>query len=178
MDNIVSRYHLFLKSLVKDRPPKELLHGKSKEYFTNDSKGFLRWCKLQDDAYIKKNEESYGKDLYMTLALIPCHAEFYKYVQWHNAAFEVISEMEIPSLILHYEDFAMDFNRTKDKVLNFIEAEEAVMNKQKNVLFVIGKNYSSYYTDKQQSAILNALKVLCNEQALHQILPFYFSVTL
>ncbi len=175
-DNIVSRYHLFLKTTKNGAStPTELLLNRSKDYFTNDSKGFARWCKRHDEAHTMEEMRHFGEEIYKVLDKVPCRADFYRYIQWHNYAFEVISDMNIPSLIIHYEDFAKDFNRTKDNLFMFIEAEEIFMEKKKKLSFVMGEKYFRYYDKTQQLSVVEALKKLCNEQAMKQILHYYFS---
>ena len=74
-DNVVARFHL-------DR------YGKAdswlKKYPANKL-GFQTWCKvLDDDNMMLMKNKFVDKDLKNALTPIPCRAEFFRYVQWHN----------------------------------------------------------------------------------------------
>lgn len=74
-DNVVARFHL-------DRYGKE--DSWLEEYPANKL-GFQKWCKvLDDDNMMLMKNKFVDKDLKNALTSIPCRAEFFRYVQWHN----------------------------------------------------------------------------------------------
>lgn len=139
--------------------------------FTNDSQGFTNWCEAQDSMYPEEEKASFeGTNFYKLFQNIPCHADFFRYAKWHNHASEVISEMSIPSMILYYEDFASSFNKTKERLFQFIEVqEENVIKKRNAITFDAGKNYSTYYTEEQQEAIWQLLETVCDRSTYLKI---------
>ena len=55
----------------------------------------------------------------------------------------------IPSMIIYYENYAHNFNKTKDDLLQFLQQEE--VNDPPN--FVTGKIYRDYYTKEEMDAV-------------------------
>ena len=171
LDNVVSRYHLFLKMIAKGQINEFFTSSFQISSFANDFEGFTNWCEAQDSMYPEEEKASFeGTTFYDLLQQIPCHAEFFRYAKWHNHAFEIISEMSIPSMILYYEDFASDFNKTKERLFQFIEVEEENVTKRRNsIIFDAGKNYSTYYTEEQEQAIWNLLETVCDKSTYLKI---------
>ncbi len=172
IDNVVSRYHLFLKLKSKS----EELNSTASRHYTNDVDGFLRWCQERDEKYLPEEKELFGTEAFDLLKKIPCHADFYRLAMWHNHAFDVIEEMKVPSLILHYEDYASNFEQTKDQLFRFLHIEEASGGKRR-IKFVGGKSYSSYYSLSQRETIFQALELLCNKKSFNEIGYYYLENT-
>ena len=85
-DNVVARFHL-------DRYQKTDSWLKE---FPADKLGFKKWCKvLDDDDMMLMNHKFVDRDLRNALALIPCRAEFFRYVQWHNMVSSVLYPLPI-----------------------------------------------------------------------------------
>lgn len=63
------------------------------------------------------------RDLLAAFAGVPCHAEFYRYVEWHNNAF-IVTPDNIPSMIFYYEDYSTRFDDLTEDLLEFIELEQ------------------------------------------------------
>jgi hypothetical protein len=164
IDNIVSRFHL-TQSIQKKNG-----NGTFVNTYPNNKEGFRQWCKVRNGLYTKQQKDLYGEKLHDLLSNVPCHADFYRYTQWHNYAFDVVEQMGIPSLIIHYEDYSKEFNRTKDQLLDFIEVKE---NKEKDISFVAGKEYSSYLTSEEREAVMLAIKELSNDRVLHELRRYF-----
>merc|ERR1712071_315325 len=54
------------------------------------------------------------------LSNVPCHAEFIKYIQWHNMGFRVVDELAMPAMVLRYENYEHDFRDTVKELMNFL----------------------------------------------------------
>jgi hypothetical protein len=52
--------------------------------------------------------------------------QFYRYVQWHNLAFSMSREMNLPTMMLHYDEYTTDYEGTRDRVLDFLELPHVV----------------------------------------------------
>eukprot|EP00957_Ditylum_brightwellii_P125025 9530527-Ditylum_brightwellii.AAC.1 len=61
---------------------------------------------------------------------VPCYTDFLRYINWHNLAFEVIREAGLPRMIIHYEQYGTNWNKT-----------------------VTGKTYRRYYTSDEVDVI-------------------------
>ena len=88
----------------------------------NNPQGLLEWCKQVDQDYYDRAMAKSGTGMEASLAvllkrqnkisvspslvpsLLPCHTEWYRYVQWHNTLVEVLRESKLPFSILYAED--------------------------------------------------------------------------
>jgi hypothetical protein len=49
---------------------------------------------------------------------VPCHAEWFRYIQWHNMAYATTKELlHLPVHYLYYDDYTKDFNKTVQALL-------------------------------------------------------------
>jgi len=86
---------------------------------------------------------------------VPCHGEFFRYVQWHNNALNITSSMGIPTHHLRFEDFDADSDKTIKELMEFLE------------LPIIGqiskvrtKEYDGYFSADDKERIESFLKDL------------------
>ena len=94
-------------------------------------------------------------DLAKALAGVPCQAEFYRYVQWHNLAFAVtLVDLDVPSMVLYYEDYSTRFKDVTNQLMNFLELEAV----GEAPPFVVNKEYGDYYTFEETKSIV----IVCN----------------
>ena len=116
-DNIVSRMHHGLSHQEKlGYSDKEL---ESMERDTPER--FQAWCKLIDKRFASLVPESVaGRDDAARLLAVPCHADFIRYVEWHNKAVETLNQLEIPVYNLYYENYDINFNATIAKLYDFL----------------------------------------------------------
>ncbi|KAI2496953.1 sulfotransferase domain-containing protein [Fragilaria crotonensis] len=139
LDNVVSRFHLSRR------------HSSDKG-FDNNATGFQEWCAKMDTAY--EMHESHTPWLDPPLLLlwkdVPCHAEFFKYIQWHNLAWTTAQNMNIPMHLLRYEDYDLDWKGTVDALLSFLQIPAASW---EGVTPYEIQTYHSFYSTQQKEAI-------------------------
>jgi len=137
-DNVVARFHLERKTLAK----------RNKAHYPNTREGFRDFC--DDLGKIGKAQEHARFFFEDVLDLdIPCQADFYRYIQWHNLAFVATWDLGIPTLVVHYESYTTNFNKTKDDLLEFLEQDEV----NDAPAFITGKRYRDYYTADEVYAV-------------------------
>ena len=134
LDNVVARFHLERKTLAE----------KNQAHYPNTQKGFRAFC--NDLGKIGKQQKQAEDVLDLD---IPCQADFYRYVQWHNLAFTTTWDLGIPTLVVHYESYNSNLNETKDNLLEFLEQDEV----NDPPAFVTGKTYRDYYTADEIDAV-------------------------
>ena len=109
-------------------------------------------------------------DLAKALAGVPCQAEFYRYVQWHNLAFAVtLVDLDVPSMVLYYEDYSTRFNDVTNQLMNFLELEAV----GEAPPFVVNKEYGDYYTFEETESIATFIKEFSSKH-VWQHLKHYF----
>ena len=122
-DNIVARLHLDLRKWETkgDRDGKIW-------NFTSDREGLKAWCAHMDEKS-RRGEEDFrliDSELIDMENGLPCHAEFFRYIQWHNQAIEVTRKLKLPVLYLFYENYTNNFDETVSNVLDFLNMERVV----------------------------------------------------
>lgn len=151
-DNLVARKHHGAKSRVKKAPVRY-----RDAAFTKDTRqGFLAWCKMIDDhiLMVQGRWHYLNNEIVAQIRSVPCGAEIYRYVQWHNLAIEVVEEMEIPVLFIHYEDYAEKFNETIAKLVDFWNVTAVAGPNH----FVVGKSYLHLFSKDHQFQVARMVR--------------------
>jgi len=140
-DNAVARFHIHRKKFSK----------KLLDKYPNTPEGFRDYCNNDLGKKYRAKEASFlpFKEIYGSIKKVPCHSDFFRYIQWHNLAFETTAKQNLSTMIIHYERYTDNFNKTKDDLLQFLEQREV----NEPPTFITGKTYRNYYTDKEIAAV-------------------------
>ena len=143
-DNIVSRFHLRHNRYMKRNDTDSL------EKYPTSREGFRAFCSHLSELYADEEEASrFYQDVIDVIRNVPCHADFFRYIQWHNLAFITTWDLQIPTLIIHYENYTVNFNQTKNLLIEFLEQAE----NNESPHFETGKTYRDYFSKDEISAI-------------------------
>eukprot|EP00586_Coscinodiscus_wailesii_P020600 CAMPEP_0172508602 /NCGR_PEP_ID=MMETSP1066-20121228/213255_1 /TAXON_ID=671091 /ORGANISM="Coscinodiscus wailesii, Strain CCMP2513" /LENGTH=586 /DNA_ID=CAMNT_0013286641 /DNA_START=282 /DNA_END=2042 /DNA_ORIENTATION=+ len=113
-DNVVANFHFSYKRVKKQRG--------TPWRFAYSSDGFREWCTWLDEKYTQDDLKIlYGPDAAALAGDVLCHGEIFQYVQWHNNAFRVERQLNVPSLLIYYEDFHFDMDGNMEKLLKFFK---------------------------------------------------------
>lgn len=88
------------------------------------------------------------------------HGDFFRYIQWHNLAVATTAKLDLPTYILHYENYASDFDQTKNQLMDFLELD--IVGEVPE--FIPGKSYRNYFTKEQREAALELMRKLSNPE--------------
>lgn len=172
-DNIVARLHNREGRWAdrdNERKFEERLH-----IYNRTKEGFRAYCQYRDNRSFKiekKRHHALSIDLFEYTRQIPCYAEFITYVLWHNHAIALVAEKCIPVLTMFYEDYETNWNRTVNKLLDFLLLSPAEGTEAEK--FIIGKHYKEYYEDHERKAVVNLVQGLASEE-LWALLQRYLS---
>ena len=156
-DNVVSRFHLAYKHFVKRNYTDKI------EMYPRSKEGFRAFCKDLDNRFIKEEKATkFYRDVIDVVKKVPCHADFFRFIQWHNLAFVTVWDLRIPTLILHYENYTDNFNQTKAMLLDFLNQDDI----NDPPLFVTGKTYRDYFTDEEVQAVVTMFSKLALDKTL------------
>jgi len=160
-DNVVARFHLHRKKFSK-----QLL-----DKYPNTLEGFRDYCNNDLGKKYRAKETSFlpFKDIYGSIKNVSCHSDFFRYIQWHNLAFETTAKQNLSTMIIHYERYTDNFNKTKDDLLQFLEQREV----NKPPTFIAGKTYRNYYTDKEIAAVKLMFSKLANNDTWDQTKQYF-----
>lgn len=108
LTNVIARFHLEHKHLNDATWPR-------------DANGFRAWCAMLDEQYSGEDSMFFTREQLELAAEVPCHAEFYKYVQWHNLLLEIAEMNQWPVLTVYYEEYSYGLVTTAARIFEFLE---------------------------------------------------------
>jgi hypothetical protein len=164
LDNIVSRFNLEYNRKVEEGNKVFL------EAFPKNQDGFRRWCAVSDQDQRLFQTSSVDETLCDAMRRIPCFNDFFRYVQWHNLAFSVTRDMNIPTMLVHYEEYSTDIERARDRVLSFLELPR----NGELIEFQPGKVYRSYYSAEQRRDIRAFIQEFASVKTWAQLKDYDF----
>jgi hypothetical protein len=108
-DNLVARFRFGVKKRRNaGQPEDELIQ------FQSSKEGMQAWCNTFDQKYaqIELDSPLLDQTLFRRFQSLPCRAEWFRYVQWHNSAFEMTKRRRLPVHVLYYENYTLDYDGT------------------------------------------------------------------
>lgn len=166
-DNLVSRLHLE----IKKRPEFSNLTDDDRHSLLSSKEGFLSWCVYVDTKFEKEEKHTnlFSEDLKQIFKELPCHADWFRYIQWHNYAISMIDDLDIPTHTMYYEDYDTKYNVTVDTLFNFLSLERI-----NNPLdFIAGKSYHSFFTKENFQAAIRLVQTLATPKSW-ELIKHYF----
>ena len=164
LDNMVSRYHLGVQKL--------LAHNKKGmvERYTYDVTGFEAFCADQTFQRDEHSDRHLDQEVMRLIESVPCHIDLFRYVQWHNLAFiTTYNNLNLPTHVLHYEDFSSDLDGTLQELLKFLE----LPNTGPRMSFEAGRSYREYFSDEQVDRMRNATMMLASPLTWHHLERYF-----
>ena len=155
-DNTVSRFHHAHKIHKYDE--KFILH------YPKTVQGFQAWCSDLNHKYIHQEAELWDEKVYEASKKVPCRAEFYRYIQWHNLAFSNLAKLDIPTLLITYEDYGYHLDKSLMEILDFLE-----LPKRSDYPPFHQGNYTFYFTMEQRVAAMNMMKIQASEKTWNKM---------
>lgn len=166
LDNIVARFHLEFNEA------KAAGNDEYVQRFPKNATGFRKWCRHSDVNRKLLVSKYIDDDLKRAMTNVPCFNEFHKYVQWHNMAFYTTRDMNLDTLILHYHEYSDNFEKTRDKVLEFLDHPNLGTTRE----FHTGKVYRHYYTNQQKIAIKSFIVEYATPETWMQLKDYDFEI--
>lgn len=177
-------YFFFFYHVVVPRFHHEYKHRASISdfEFTNDfpysPAGFQKWCSYLDEKYSESIVENHIYDNPITQSAnyreifltVPCHSEFFKYINWHNQVSHLIRNPDkmgnLPSLVIRYEDYLHSFPEAMAAILHLLELPE--VNKPEKFVF---QRYE-YFTEAQKKAATEFMRYFVIDEAKKDLEPY------
>jgi hypothetical protein len=175
LDNIVARFHL---SRRRDRDNHNV-------NYPNNATGFQAWCHSLDRRYWQYETHTPWLDgeLLKRFEHVPCHAEFFKYIQWHNLAYlTTTTMMDMPVHVLRYEDYYdpdgggsnRNWKHSVESLLNFLELPAVAW--KDATPFDMHSYHREYYTEEQVSSISALLQHIAAAPVWKMLVGPYFEL--
>lgn len=153
--NIVSNFHLDRNEHEKQNKVDWL------KKFTNDANGFKRWCRYLDQKHSAEEKWSHFLPDFITqkFTSVPCHKLFYLFTEWHNLARQVTVHLDLPTLVIEYEDYENNFESTVSAIFEFLNLPLV----EKPINFISGKKYVEYFSHEERLAAKILVQTLSDE---------------
>jgi hypothetical protein len=163
-DNMVARFHYDATQLVRADPEQWA------DRYTYDAKGFANLCADASLSNAEHKDTRIDPQVLELIEDIPCHLDLFRYVQWHNLAFVATDDsLQVPTLVINYEDYSSDFEGTLRSMLDFLE----LPNSGNYEPFVRGKSYRDYFTDDQIDRMRQATMMLSLPITWHHLERYF-----
>jgi len=140
--------------------------------FNDTNEGVLAWCRYADDLFhdessMYKEDGSFRgtpseahsvrnvsipESTMSVLRRVPCHSEWFRYVQWHNLAVEMYKSqirMVDDAHVVYYEDYTNNLDATSREISTFLE--QPVLHEP--LKFIPGKVYRHLFSEQDRLMI-------------------------
>jgi len=173
-DNLVARMHHGIKR--RSRMPRWQTKARLKKRlarFQESTNGFVEWCYYLDNIFKGDFDEIMEREFNVVDEKVyrdlPCRTELFRYVQWHNAAIEVLQRLNVPVHVLYYEDYTTKYNQTVRQLFDFLELEPI----HPNSPFLPGKTYDHVYSSGIRVRATKFVKAIASP-ACFDLIKHYF----
>jgi len=124
--------------------------------------GFHSWCDKMALRYGEEESIKWPEEIWEASSGVPCRAEFFRYIQWHNNAHEITSRktMDIPLAVVHTRDLQEDFQKVMDSLLWYFRLDLTVPLDEYNGLDLNIPGYGHYFDHDQRAKIACFMKVM------------------
>lgn len=152
-DNIVSRFfHEFKMHRSKNDATWLATYPKT-------PRGFRAWCRDTDNKWRFHERTVWGELVFNATREVPCHGELIRYVKWHNNAFELTRAMELPTFVLHYEDY-QNFDETLNRLLDFLG-----QTKVRNPIPFELSEHAEFYNEEERTKMIDFVRFLATNES-------------
>jgi hypothetical protein len=160
-------------------------YKKAKQNLDNDfqntyqyaPEGFKNWCRHLDSRFNTINPAFTG-ELAAAAQNIPCYGILFQYVQWHNHAHRVCAQMDVPSIVIRYEDYQAQLTNTMNTIFDFVQHPhpnnvEEILLQDEFLADSILEPATNYYTQEEKLAAGIFVQKLATPDA-YKTLQVYF----
>lgn len=168
-DNVVSRFHLQNKHMIRDN---QTVAVQVRVGYEQSKEGFRSFCADLTTYYEKETKGSRFVDqsVLQMVTSVPCYLDFFRYIQWHNLAFTTTDELlNIPTHLLYYEDYERRFDETVSELLDFLH----LPNNGNATVFQRGKTYVDYFTAHERELLRNGSQILSSKKTWDSIQRYF-----
>lgn len=163
-DGLVSRMR---HSLYSKRTP--IFTEENRKIFSSAS-GLLPWCQHMDERFRLSTMSNVSE--FAAWLEVPCYSLIIRYTLWHNAAVDTVRRLDLPVLVVHYENYTSNFESTVGGILDFLELKA----RHPPPPFESGKTYHDMFADSHARDLAGIVWSLATEETRslvgHYLHPF------
>mmetsp|Transcript_15200 Transcript_15200/g.32143 ORF Transcript_15200/g.32143 Transcript_15200/m.32143 type:complete len:165 (-) Transcript_15200:79-573(-) len=148
--------------------------------YPNSIKGFKTWCADQDARYHREERSvdwttwshDDNNNLLNYFEGVACHAEFFRYAQWHSLASEVVKKLNIPVLYIYYEDYLTNLDGKTEELLEFLDLPRSGDLPD----FDSKKDYSGYFTREERAAASDLMRRVASADGVNLLERYWVTL--
>lgn len=125
--------------------------------------GFQSWCNDRDAEWYDVENAWYGAETMQKAEGVICRQEFYKYIMFHNNIVRTRLAYNLPTFVLKYEDFFLNYEKTLSNIVSFLGLPMLREPPEKDVQVGFSERY---YTDENREAAKNLMRSLALPKVL------------
>jgi len=133
--------------------------------YNHNRQGLYSWCDETAAKFSDEEKKWYPEGIHDEAIDVPCHAEFFKLVQWHNYVFETIDFMNLPSENFYYEEFVTDYDNQARRLLDFYELANVVRINENHVNPIYTSD-GNFFKPEDKIKIKHFIKKLATNRTL------------
>lgn len=165
LDNVVARFRY--EQVIRNKKMK----AQSALGFNSTRDDFRTYCKDLNKEFVGdiKRGRYIQPGVMQILQNVPCHAEFMKWVEFHNMAFIVTRDFDLDTFVLHYEDYSSRFDNVTSELLTFLHLKAI----EEPPVFEAFKEYKDYYTQEERNAVAFAVRSMSLRETWEHISRYF-----
>jgi hypothetical protein len=168
LDNVVAEF-------IQFRKEEDVLNDEAwLQKFPETPDGFHSWCQDVNSRFAKEEESMWPEELWELGQYIPCRQSFYRYVQWHENAINVLrfDMLDIPTKMLHTRELQTNFEDSMLHLIGFLRTHAETPVSEYNGLDVDLPGYGHWYTKEERVNIACFLKRMATKTLSNRIRPY------
>jgi len=134
--------------------------------FVMNNEGFDHYCKIQAVKFADEESKWYEPNIFSSSLVVPCHGDMYRYIHWYNNVFESLDFLNMPYMVVHYDDFDGDYTGVESDMLNFLGLEHGEYS-EPPAWYPQGDR--EFLSDKDKLLLMSFIRSLATPSTLTQI---------
>ena len=100
---------------------------------------------------------------------VPCRADFFRWIEWHNQVFHMTNDMGLETMILEYGSYDTQLNSTSNQLLEFL----GLLRHDEPEPFVQGKTYRDYFSAYERKRIGMVLEQMASRATWQHVAKYF-----
>lgn len=140
--------------------------------YDQNRKGFLAYCDENKVTYADEEAKWWDEDIRMAGLDIPCYAEFFKLIQWHNLANEMVDHMGLPYRYFYYETFQSNFTTQATNFLDFYKLTPSRPIDDSQAPHSVSISSTTLFTQIERQKIGAFIYLMANDRVRELLKPY------
>jgi len=140
--------------------------------YDQNRKGFLAYCAENQVKYADEEAKWWVEEVRMDGIDIPCYAEFFKLIQWHNLVSEMIDYLGMEHRYFYYETFQANFTKQAENILGFYQLSPKVTVSDDKAPGALRISSTTVFTQPERQKIGAFIYKMANDKVRKLMKPY------